>query len=188
MAAIEAKANRALDLISQIMTDMDVLQMLPAQKPLKRTRYGQFYDTTVQTAALTNTEYPITYNTTSLSYGVFLRPGDSEIEVDTEGVYNFQFSIQVDKTSGGAGQFWIWPRLNGVDVDNSASQIRIQGNDAEIFSSANFFVDMKAGDYVEFMWAVSDTDIQLQYFAASAPIPAVPSIIVTVSNNIRGQT
>lgn len=187
LAVVEAKTMQAMDLIKQMSSDLDVLQMLPAQKPLKRTRYGQFYDTTTQTAAAINTAYAITYNTTDLSYGVFLRPGNSEVQIDTEGVYNFQFSVQIDKTSGGTASFWIWPRVNGVDVSNSASQVRIQGNDAEIFSAANFFLDLKAGDYVQFMWAVSDTSVQLQYFAAAAPVPAIPSIILTVSNNIRGQ-
>lgn len=187
LAVVEAKTMQAMDLIKQMSSDLDVLQMLPAQKPLKRTRYGQFYDTTTQTAAAINTAYAITYNTTDLSYGVFLRPGNSEVQIDTEGVYNFQFSVQIDKTSGGTASFWIWPRVNGVDVSNSASQIRIQGNDAEIFSAANFFLDLKANDYVQFMWAVSDTSVQLQYFAAAAPVPAIPSIILTVSNNIRGQ-
>lgn len=185
LAFVENKANQSLALLNSLSNAVDALQMMPVHPPVKRARYGQFYDTTIQTAAAINTAYAITYNTTDLSYGVFLRPGNSEIQVDTEGVYNFQFSIQLDKTSGGTANFWIWPRVNGVNVANSASQVRIQGNDAEIFTAANFFLDLKAGDYVQFMWAVSDTSVQLQYFAAAAPVPAVPSIIVTVSNNIR---
>jgi hypothetical protein len=34
------------------------------------------------------------------------------------------------------------------------------------------------------MWAVDNTGVQLQTFAASAFYPAVPSIILTVTNNI----
>lgn len=184
-AIADIKAEEALLQIDRLMSEIGGLQMMPVHPPVKRARYGQFYDTTIQTAAAINTAYAITYNTTDLSYGVFLRPGNSEIQVDTEGVYNFQFSVQVDKTSGGTANFWIWPRVNGVNVANSASQIRIQGNDAEIFSAANFFLDLKAGDYVQFMWAVSDISVQLQYFAAAGVVPAIPSIIVTVSNNIR---
>lgn len=158
--------------------------ILPPAVPQKRIRHGMFYDTTIQTATLANTAYGITYNTTSLSEGVYLGSPTSRVYVDTEGVYNFQFSIQLDKTSGGTASFWIWARLNGADVSDSASQVRIQGNDAEIFTAANYFLDLKAGDYVEFIWAVSDTSVQLQYFAAAAPVPAIPSIILTVSNNI----
>lgn len=185
-AAQESRINQLESITATLLAKIEALEQTPPTMPHKRTRYGQFYDTTIQTAAVINTAYPITYNTTDLSYGVRLRT-TSEIEIDTEGVYDFQFSVQIDKTAGGTGNFWIWPRLNGVDVPNSASQVQIQGNNAEIFSAANFFFDLKAGDYVQFMWAVSDTSVQLQYFAAAAPVPAIPSIIVTVSNNIRGQ-
>lgn len=158
------------------------LQCAPVTQGRKRARCGQFLDTTTQAASGVSTATAITYNTTSISNGVFLRPGNSEISVDTEGLYNFQFSIQLDKIGGGTENFWIWPRLNGVDIPNSASQVRIQGNDAEIFCAANFFVEMNASDYVELMFAVSDVSVELTSFAASAFCPSVPSIIVTVSS------
>jgi len=185
-AAAEARATLALQAVEDLRTAVEMVSMAPAKVPPKRTRFGQFYDTTVQNAALSNTAYAITLNTTNLSEGVRLRsPSTSEIEIDTEGVYDFQFSVQLDKTSGGTARFWIWFRLNGTDVQDSASEVQIQGNDAEIFSSANLFLDLKAGDYVQLMWAVSDTSVQLQYRPAAAPVPAIPSIILTVSNNIR---
>lgn len=185
-AAAEARATLALQTVEDLRNAVEMASMAPAKVPPKRTRFGQFYDTTTQTAAAANTAYAITYNTTDLSEGVRLRsPSTSEVEIDTEGVYDFQFSVQLDKISGGTARFWIWFRLNGTDIPNSASEVQIQGNDAEIFSSANLFLDLKAGDYVELMWAVSDTSVQLQYKPAAAPVPAIPSIILTVSNNIR---
>lgn len=184
VSAAENKANQALAILDRLASAIEGLQMAPVDKPLKRTRYGQFQDTTTQVAALPNTAYPITYNSTDLSSGVYLKT-TSEIEIDTAGVYDFQFSVQVDKTSGGTGNFWIWPRLNGVDVPSSCSQVQVQGNNAEVFCAANFFFDLKAGDVVQFMWAASDVSVQLQYFPATAFHPAIPSIIVTVSNNIR---
>jgi hypothetical protein len=186
IASAENKANQAITLLSKLSDAVEGLQMMPPRVPPHRTRFGSFQDTTIQIAALPNTAYPITYNTTDISNGVFLRsPSISEIEVDTEGIYNLQFSLQLDKTSGGAANFWVWPRVNGIDVPSSASQVQIQGNNAEIFSAANYFFDLKPGDYMQIMWAVSDVSVQLQYFPAAAPVPAIPSIIVTVSNNIR---
>lgn len=186
IASVENKANQALALLGQLTAAVEGLQMSPVRVPPRRTRFGSFLDTTDQTALAANTPQAITFNTTDLSSGVFLRsPSTSEIEVDTEGVYNLQFSVQLDKTSGGTANFWIWPRVNGVDVPNSASQVQIQGNNAEIFTAANFFFDLKAGDYIELMFAVSDVSVRLEYFPASAFVPAIPSIIVTVSNNIR---
>lgn len=185
-AVAEARASVALQAANDARAMAELAATTPAPVPSKRTRFAQFFDTTTQVAALPNTAYPITYNTTDLSFGVRLRsPSTSEIEVDTEGVYNFQFSIQLDKTSGGAANFWIWARKNGTNVANSASQIQIQGNNHEIFSAANLMFDLKAGDWIEFVWAVSDVSVQLTAFAAAAPVPAIPSIIVTVTNNIR---
>lgn len=185
ITALEARNNQALALIHKLQSEVEGLQVQPPKQPEKRNRFGQFQDTTTQIAASINTPQAITYNATDISNGVFLRTGNSEIQVDTEGVYNFQFSVQLDKTSGGTANFWIWPRLNGVDVPSSASQVQIQGNDAELFAAANFFFDLKSGDYVQFMFAVSDVSVELTTIPSSAFHPAVPSIIVTVSNNIR---
>ena len=41
---------------------------------------------------------------------------------------------------------------------------------------------MNPGDYVQLMWAVSDTTVQLQYFAAAGVVPAIPSVILTVDS------
>lgn len=182
----ENRASQALDAIKSLTDAIELVALAPPPREFKRTRYGQFYDTTTQVAAAINTAYGITFNTTDLSSGIYLGSPTSRVYIDTEGLYDFQFSVQLDKTSGGTARFWIWFRLNGTDIPNSASEVQIQGNDAEVFSSANLFIDLKAGDYVELMWAVSDISVQLQYRAAAAPVPAIPSVILTVSNNIRG--
>jgi hypothetical protein len=36
------------------------------------------------------------------------------------------------------------------------------------------------------MFSVSDLSVELAAFAAAAPVPAIPSIILTVANNIEG--
>jgi len=185
LASAENKTNQALSLIETLKTSVEGLQMTPARVPPKRTRFGQFYDTTTQVATVINTATAVTFNSTSLSDGVFIGSPTSHIVVDTEGIYNFDTSFQVDKTSGGVAQFFIWFRLNGVNVPDSAGLIRIQGNNAEIFSSFNLFLDLKANDFVEIMFSVSDLSAELHAIAAVAPVPSIPSIILTVSNNIR---
>jgi hypothetical protein len=204
-ALAESKANQALELINNLkkaveglqMTPtlelvdnlrkaVEGLQMTPPPREFKRARYGSFYDTTTQVATVINTATAITFNTTDLSQGVFIGSPTSRIIVDSEGVYNFDTSFQLDKTSGGTAVFDFWFRLNGVDVANSASRIRIQGNNAEIFSSLNFFFDLKANDYIELMFSVTDLSVELKTFAAAVPHPAIPSIILTVNNNIEG--
>lgn len=149
-----------------------------------RARYGTFFDTTTQTAAAINTPYAMTLNTTDLSFGVYVGAPTSRICVDSAGIYNIQFSAQIDKTSSPAGLLWIWLRINGVDVPNSATQIRVQGNNAESVAAWNFVFRLNGGDYFQLMWAVDDTDIRIQAFPAAAPVPAVPSVILTVTDNI----
>ena len=149
-----------------------------------RARYGSFYDTTTQVAAVINTAYAMTFNTTDLSFGVYIGAPTSRVYVDSAGIYNIQFSAQLDKTSAPVGLIWIWLRVNGVDVANSATQIRIQGNNDESVAAWNFLAKLNGGDYFQLMWSVDDTDIRIQAFPAAAPVPAVPSVILTVTDNI----
>ena len=185
-ALAENKANQALALVDNLTKAVEGLQMTPPQREFKRSRYGSFYDTTTQTATTINTAKAITFNSTDLSNGVFIGSPTSRIIVDSEGIYNFDTSFQLDKTSGGTAEFYFWFRLNGTDVPESASQIRIQGNDAEIFSSLNYFFDLKAGDYIEMMFSTTSLDVELLSVVATPPVPAIPSIILTVANNIGG--
>jgi hypothetical protein len=172
--------------IAELQKQVEALQLTPPPRQFERSRYGSFYDTTTQTATTINTATTITFNTTDLSNGVYLGTPTSRVYVDTPGIYNFDTSFQLDKTTGGVAEFYFWFRLNGTDVPNSASQIRIQGNNAEIFSSLNYFFNLNTGDYVELMFSVSDLSVQLLAVAAAAPVPGIPSIILTVSNNIGG--
>ena len=185
-ASLNAESSSAL--LSQYATlanDVQALALGPANTPqLPRLRYGAFCDTTIQTAAAINTAYAMTFNTTEISNGVYVGTPTSRIYVDTDNVYNLQFSAQIDKTAGGVGLVWVWLRKNGVNVPNSTGQIRIQGNNAEVLAAWNYIIRLAPGDYIELMWEVDDTSIELLYEAASAVHPAVPSVILTVTDNI----
>ena len=172
------------DDIANLQSQINSLALSPPPKEFRTPRYGSFYDTTTQTAAAINTAYAITLNTTDLSQGVYIGSPTSRVYVDRPNVYNIQFSAQLDKTSGGVGLVWIWLRKNGVNVPDSAGQVRIQGNDAELVSAWNYLVQLNAGDYIEIMWEVDDTSVQILYDTATAVHPAVPSIILTVTDNV----
>ena len=160
---------------------IEALELAPRSPELTPISYGSFYSTQTQAATVINTATAITYNNADTAYGIYRDPADSsKIKVSRPAIYNVQFSIQVDKTSGGTGNFYIWPAINGTAVPNSASLVQIQGNNAEIFSAANFFLPLSNGDYFQLYFSVSDLSVQLQQFAASAPVPAIPSIILTV--------
>jgi len=187
LAATQAQAQQALTLASELAPAVQGLQCLPPPREFKRARYGQFYDTTTQTQGTANVAASVAFNTTDISVGVRLRsPSTSEIEVDTEGIYNFQVSMQFDSASGSNREVWVWFRKNGTDIPNSAMYLTIQSNQSELLQTFNLLVEMKALDYLEVMWEVGNINAEMAAFAATGVHPAVPSIILTVSNNIQG--
>jgi len=168
--------------IERLQDEIDGLSnLVTVQTHPKRRRLGNVYDTTTQTAAAINTAYAVTFNTTDLSEGVYIGSPTSRVYVDTEAVYNFQFSAQLDNTSGGSHLIFVWYRVNGADVANSASQVRLKGTDGELVAAWNFAVKLKAGDYFELMWSVSDIAVQMVAQAAAAPVPGIPSAILSVT-------
>lgn len=177
----DAVAQQAVDTIASLRDALDFVTLAPPIEPRPIPRIGSFADTTTQTAAVVNTAYALTFNTTGVSRGVALSSPASRVQVDAAGVYVFTASVQLDKTGAGAGSAWLWVRLNGADIASSARQFRVSGTDAETAAALVYAVQMAAGDYVEIMWGVDATDIQVQASASAAFRPAVPSVLLTVS-------
>lgn len=143
--------------------------------------FGQFASSATQSAAAINTAYAATYNLAGVSNQVTCTSGDSKIYVERTGLYNVQFSAQLHKSSATVGYIYIWFRINGIDISNSASEFAVQGSQAQMLGTANFLMSLRSGDYVQVMWSVSNTACQLLAAAASSPVPAIPSIITTVT-------
>tara|TARA_R110002126_G_scaffold210584_2_gene357150 strand:- start:1 stop:648 length:648 start_codon:yes stop_codon:yes gene_type:complete len=152
---------------------------------LEDNRNGAFYSTTTQTAAAINTAYPITFNTTDITDGVYIGATTSQVFVDRIRTYNFQFSAQLIKASVGIGNVFIWYRVNGVNVTNSARQTTLAGSSAVVVAAWNYVVKLNAGDYFELVFSTDDTGCQIVAVAAAAPAPAIPSVILTVTDNIN---
>lgn len=157
-------------------------------------RYGSFYSTTTFTPAVINTAYAITFNNTykradgsNLTYGVYVGTPTSRIYVDNTSTYNFQFSAQLKKTGGGTYNFYIWPRVNGVDLADSATQVTMTGGaNAASVAAWNFVLNLQTGDYFELIYSADSTNVTIPYVAASSPVPAIPSVILTVTSSVGG--
>ena len=144
------------------------------------TAHGSYFDTTTQPNPVADTVNLFTYNSSVSEQGVTRGVPTSKIYVSQTGIYNFQFSAQLDKSGGSASAVYIWPRINGVNVPDSATKIVIDGPNNEIVAAWNFVLVMQANDYFELAWQSSDTDVIIPYVAASGNIPAIPSIILSV--------
>ena len=150
---------------------------------------GSFYDTTLQSLAAVNSPQPMTLNRVSdgldgvVARGVsVVAPG--RITVSEAGVYNIQFSAQLDKTDPGTDFAEIWLALNGQNnpIPWTNTEVAVASTGKAV-AAWNFVVDLQDNDFVQLMW--SSADINMRLFAQPADVnpvrPGVPSLIVTVT-------
>ena len=148
--------------------------------------YGAFQDSTDQTAASTTTAYPMTFDTTDFSNGVYLS-NSSRMNVRNAGIYNVQFSVQLENQDSAQHDVDIWFRKNGTNITASNSKFTVPARkSASIFGhvigAINYFVELAANDYIEIVWRTESTDVSLEQTPAeSSPTrPATPSVIATM--------
>jgi hypothetical protein len=141
---------------------------------------GVFFDTANQTLPLANTAYPVVYNQTYLNNAVALST-TSRIEISIGGVYNFQFSGQLESTNNSSKNVFLWIRRSGTDIGYSCRAYSISGSNAYAPIAYAFDIDMGVGEYLELMISASDTTVRLAAGAAASPHPGIPSAVMSVN-------
>lgn len=146
--------------------------------------YGSFYHTASMTNPVPGTPNTMSLSTTDISNGITISGsiGD-KIKFTHAGIYNIQFSAQLDKTSAGSDfitYIWIKQNNSNIPISNTAVTV-LGGSNAKTVAAWNWFVNANAGDYVQLIWASSNADARVQYDANPAYGPAVPSLIVTAN-------
>ena len=183
-----AEASNALAIAQAARSALSALPdpaMAPPVAPAKRVGVGTFASLVTQIALLPNVDYPIDLDVVDIERGIWRDSvNTSRVYVADGGIFNFQFSAQLDNTTGGAHRIWLWPRISGVDVPDSASQVRIQGNNAELVAAWNWVLRLAPGEYFELVYAVSDVALQIVTFPAAGVVPAIPSVILTVTQEV----
>ena len=149
--------------------------------------YGSFYDNSTQSCASGTIKAMEVNNSDSFNSGVFvgidINGKPTLFTVSDAGVYNVQFSAQLNRTSGGSSKtVSIWLRKNGVDIPFTATHVSVQANAGKLVAAWNFFVEIGATDSVQIMWSQDDS-IDILYQAADLilPHPAIPSVIITIN-------
>lgn len=147
--------------------------------------YGAFSNNTDQTAPSAGTTAVVEFDTTEESNGIYLS-NDTRINVRNAGIYNIQFSLQLQNSTNDGQYADVWFRVNGTDVVRSASRFGLParkstGDPSHLIGSMNIFLDLAANDYVEIAGAVSNVGVTLEHFAADTgiPRPAIPAAILT---------
>ncbi len=75
-----------------------------------------------------------------------------------------------------------WYRLNGTtDLSNSTAIVSVDANNGFATISVSEIISLAANEYVQLMWAVSDTTLSLSAVAATAYAPSAASVWVSVT-------
>jgi hypothetical protein len=148
--------------------------------------YGAFQDSTDQTAASTTVAYPMTFDTTDFSNGVYLS-NSSRLNARNAGIYNVQFSVQLQNTDSAQHTVDIWFRKNGTNITASNSMFTVPARKSaniygHLIAAINYFVELAANDYVEIVWRTESTTVSIEQLPTqtSPTRPATPSVIATM--------
>jgi hypothetical protein len=124
----------------------------------------------------------VSQNRTSATYTGTMT---SQIAVAYNGIYNLQFSSQMDKGDSGVDYVNFWLRRNGLDVSNSAGVISLQGNSpAYMMAAWNYVIELFSGDVIELYWASTDDLMEIKAETAqTSPFahPGIQSTILTIT-------
>lgn len=151
-----------------------------------QTPYAAIQRTTDKTFTA-NTATQITFDQNDYLNGC-TNDGTDGITVNYNGLYNYQFSVQLKNTDTQIHSAWIWLRVNNVDVPRTGSKFDVisshGGTPGYVIAACNFYVDVVAGDTVEMWAAVNNTAVTFEAEAAQTSpfaMPAIPSVVATLS-------
>jgi len=151
-----------------------------------RVPYGAFSDFTSQSTTA-NTATLMALSVTDFSNDVTLATS-SKITVANAGIYNLQFSVQIQSLDNAPQDVYIWLKQNGTDITGSTGKVGLParkspGDPFHDIKGWNYFLSMNANDYVQIYWSTTDVDVTIQTYAASgSPTkPSTASVVATMS-------
>ena len=96
------------------------------------------------------------------------------------GTYALAPSFQFKNTDSADHDVTFWFRKNGTNIANSASVAHVPkaADGGVMLSQIVFYETVTAGQYIEIMWLPENVAVTLDFLAAGAIAPAVPSVIL----------
>jgi hypothetical protein len=152
----------------------------------KALRYGHgdhllVYTTATHSAASTNTAYAITWENSA--YGDHIAVDDtvtSRIVFEHAGTYNIEFSCELQSGNNSSKTVYIWPRKNGTDLPYSTMVYSLKDSGESVTVTRSGIFSVEVDDYIEAMFAVTDTNLTIQGSGATAFSPAAPSATMNI--------
>lgn len=142
--------------------------------------YGVFEKTSDQTPASADTAYAITFDSSRINNGITIGTPASRIVVPESGLYQCNATVQISSGNSSAKNIWVWFRKNGTDLANSARIVTSDVNNGYVPVSLNEPISFAANEYVELMFASSDTAVTIDNVASTAFAPAAPAAVLEV--------
>jgi hypothetical protein len=151
-------------------------------------QYGVFQNNATMTNVTPGTGMAMYFDTTDIhGHGVEIANDGAghptKVTITEAGLYNFQFSAQLNKSAGGgsAADVYIWARIDGTDVPETNTRITLQGANVYTVAAWNLMLNVTAGQYFQLMWGSTDANAVIQYISPAAMGPLVPAVILTVN-------
>jgi hypothetical protein len=148
--------------------------------------YGAFSSYTSQSTTA-NTATLLTLSNTDFSNDVSLQTG-SKITVANAGIYNLQFSVQIENFDNAPQDIYIWLKQNGTDIVGSTGIVGSVARKSAIdpahdIKGWNYFLSMNAEDYVQIYWSPTIATLTVPTYAASGTPtkPSTASVVATLS-------
>ena len=112
----------------------------------------------------------------------------SKITVANAGIYNLQFSAQLQNLDNAPQDVFIWLKQNGTDIVGSTGLVgmparKSAGVSFHDIKGWNYYLSMNAGDYIQIYWSTTNVDVTIQTYAASGTPtkPSTASVVATLS-------
>jgi len=145
---------------------------------------GSFSDAATQPIPTAPSTLAVQYDTVELAGGVTVANNGlgkpTRLTVPISGVYSFDISPQLANSGGGSSIITFWAMVNGVNVPRSGSTLEMGNNNNRTLPFLQLDLPMTAGQYLEWFFTATGSNSTLQFFNATATIPAVPSVIANV--------
>jgi len=157
--------------------------LTPTQIPTRY--YGSFTSNVTQTNPVANVARAFSADTTEINNGVILS-ANTRFVVQNAGVYNIQFSAQLQQLNNADSAISIWFRKSGTDIPKSNTELSIdknQGGASKLVAAWNIVESFTANQYIEIMWSSPDTGMEIlwQNTQTGPTRPSTPSLIVTLT-------
>tara|TARA_R110000868_G_scaffold101771_10_gene280295 strand:+ start:11393 stop:12010 length:618 start_codon:yes stop_codon:yes gene_type:complete len=145
--------------------------------------YIQAYSNTDQTGSV-SAATAIKLENTDFGAGITIANDGSgnptRITFAAAGTYALAPSIQFANSTANDHDATVWFRLNGTNIANSATITnvpKVADGGAQFFQIV-IYEQVTAGQYIEIMWLPENVNVTIDFTAAGAIAPAIPSVIL----------